>query len=279
MLQDKVRDLQLAFNEIEKITARKIEDLILLTEKELNKLKSEKFQLEAKLSSYNHCLENEKETKELLHNFQAIDESKVNQINNLESQIRMMKESQSQMQRSLDKSKKRERYLESVITHYAIPLPANMRSDRKSSGSSSSNNKSDSMVTESTPSKTDHCSSSSGNNHPSTSSDDLANSTSNGSGEQKFEIDKVTHQMIKQAQERANDVEKELSETKNHLNELFTELDTVSKSQMIIRTQNESLLKQITESQAMKETALQENLKLHNQLEEIRVQKQETDSK
>jgi hypothetical protein len=76
-----------------------------------------------------------------------------------------MKESQSQMQRSLDKSKKRERYLESVITHFAIPLPANMRSDRKTSSSGgSNNNKSDSMVTESTPSKTaDQSSSGSGN--------------------------------------------------------------------------------------------------------------------
>lgn len=82
-------------------------------------------------------------------------------------------------------------------------------------------------------------------------------------------IDILTQQLIKQAHDRTAALEQELLEMKNSVNDLIMEIESVTTEESNARAQSERLLKQIQDCQSLQRAALEENLKLQNQLEEL----------
>ena len=83
-------------------------------------------------------------------------------------------------------------------------------------------------------------------------------------------IFKANQAQLKQNQERMEDMQAELEDGKRNINDLIMEIESVAAEESNARMQNSRLLAQIAESQSMQRGALEENLKLQNQLEKLK---------
>lgn len=83
-------------------------------------------------------------------------------------------------------------------------------------------------------------------------------------------IFKANQAQLKQNQERMEDMEAELEDGKRNINDLIMEIESVATEESNARMQNSRLLAQIAESQSMQRGALEDNLKLQNQLEKLK---------
>lgn len=75
------------------------------------------------------------------------------------------------------------------------------------------------------------------------------------------------------------DLQRELEDARSNINDLILEIDGVAAEELKARTQSGRLLRQIAEYQGMQRVALEENLRLQNQIEDIRVKHAEAESK
>jgi chromosome segregation ATPase len=94
-----------------------------------------------------------------------------------------------------------------------------------------------------------------------------------------LQIFKANQQQIKQSQERVDEMQREIDDARSNINDLILEIEAVSAEESNTRAQNSRLLSQITESQSMQRDALEENLKLQNQIENLRAAHSEMESK
>lgn len=263
LLYQKVKDLQLALAQVETSASKKIEDFIFSIEKEFNMLKQEKQSLELKIKLLDSTVDSEQLSKALLQENQQLEDSKNLRLGSLEKESKSLQEVNQQLSRNLEKSRKRERYLESVISHFAIPLPSNAKPKTPSSIP---------------PPVIAHAVSSTPTPLLKPEGDDLS-SDPGFSDDGKLKLDQISHQMIKQTQERCSDLEKELNQVKTQVNDLITEIEAVSNHEAAAREQSEGLIKRIAESHCMQQMALDENLKLMNDLEDTKVKKTDAETK
>lgn len=82
-----------------------------------------------------------------------------------------------------------------------------------------------------------------------------------------------------QWEERLQDVQAELADARRNINDLIMEIETVALEESTIRNQNARLLSQVADCQSMQRTALEENLKLQNQIETIKSARVESEAK
>lgn len=85
--------------------------------------------------------------------------------------------------------------------------------------------------------------------------------------------------LLQQAQERIADMQKELQNSSNNINDLIMEIEAVSSEEAKARAQAARLQKQIAESQTLQRVALEENLHLHNQIEDVRASHKEVEGR
>jgi chromosome segregation ATPase len=71
----------------------------------------------------------------------------------------------------------------------------------------------------------------------------------------------------------------ELEDARGNMNDLITEIETVAAEEVKARTQSGRLLRQIAEYQSMQRVALEENLRLQNQIEDVKTKFAETEHK
>lgn len=83
-------------------------------------------------------------------------------------------------------------------------------------------------------------------------------------------IFKANQAQLKQNQERMEDMQAELEDGKRNINDLIMEIESVATEESNARMQNSRLLAQIAESQSMQRGALEDNLKLQNQVEKLK---------
>jgi chromosome segregation ATPase len=235
-LQEKIKDLEFAFTQVETISAKRVSDVVTALEKEFTQLKSEKSGLEMKLKTLQPTDQVEGQWKKLSQDYQSIEEMRNNKIITLENELKTLQETNSQLLKNTEKARKRERYLESVIMHYSLPLPESARPK---------------------PTK------------PSETSEEA----------EKLRVDQITQQLVKQAQERTTDLEKELTQVKANVDDLINEIEGMSNSEASTRAQSEGLLKQIHESQTIQQAVFEENLKLLTDIEEFKTRKTDSETR
>lgn len=85
--------------------------------------------------------------------------------------------------------------------------------------------------------------------------------------------------LLVQSQARIADLQTELVNASNNINDLIMEIETVSSEETKAREQGGRLLKQISDSQNMQRVALEENLHLHNQIDNVQAAQKETETK
>lgn len=169
----------------------------------------------------------------------AIEEIRTRKINQLERNIENLTAEKEQLQRHLDQSRARERELETAIAANTTGVSP--------TGSSTAESKPD------------------GHHH--------------AEGEPLPTNVQALQTMLSARQKRYQDIDKELTDSKSNVNDLILELETISGEETRSREQNERLLKQLSESQALQRDALEENLRLNEQMAEMKKSVKETDSK
>lgn len=85
--------------------------------------------------------------------------------------------------------------------------------------------------------------------------------------------------LVQQAQQRVEDMNREVANSASNINDLIMEIETVAAEEQKARDQGSRLLKQITECQSMQRVALEENLRLQNQIEELRMSHRDNEAK
>lgn len=89
----------------------------------------------------------------------------------------------------------------------------------------------------------------------------------------------ANEEVARQAQARAVDLQSELDASKNSTNDLILEIEAVCAEEVKSREQNMRLMKQISECQSMQRVALEENLKLQNQIEDLKSSKKDMEKR
>lgn len=263
VMQDKVKDLSLALSQVEANALAKVEEVVSVTQKEIQKINTEKAALETKLCSLQSDSAMIEQIKKQLDDKERLDAIKSSELRQLQNQLKSLQDNYSQSQRSLEKARKREKFLEHTIMAHAIPVPAHIKLEGLGG-----TKKSDSV-------------SEVGGDAPTSSSSTVDNGPTedNLDGDGKITIEDETQQLLRQAQERAADLEKELSDMKTSVNDLILEIETVSSAETESRKEAERLLTQISDCQGFQRAALEENLKLQNQLEELKSSKKDMETK
>ena len=75
------------------------------------------------------------------------------------------------------------------------------------------------------------------------------------------------------------DLRRELEDARNNVNDLILEIESVSEEEVKARTQAERIVAQISEYQSMQRVALEENMRLQDQIELIKGKSAEMESK
>ena len=85
--------------------------------------------------------------------------------------------------------------------------------------------------------------------------------------------------LVDQSKARVDDLQKELQNSSSNINDLIMEIETVAAEELKARAQGTRLLQQITECQSMQRVALEENLRLQNQIEDLRASNRDAEAK
>lgn len=248
-LQDKVRDLTLAVEQVEKGSAAKIAEFVQATEVELVKLRSEKASLEEKLVMHRQDRSILEQLKKNLNEYQTLEEAKKQEIEVLNQQVKNITATNEHLKEHLKSSRRREERLEKIILQHNIPLPQGLKIGKHTSSSSAA----------STPS---------GAADASTEEGELSQSA--------IETVHPNSTILSHYQKQVTELTTELSDARNTINDLITEIDSLSTQTQAMQNQNDSLLRQVVETQGLQTAILEENISLQNQIESGRKEQQDT---
>lgn len=248
-----MRNLELALSHLEALSAARIDEVIALTQKEIATIKAEKDAIQATMCGAQADLTMSEQLKTQLNEYQTLEELCNGEVAKLTNRVRQLSESQAIVQSNLDQSRMREATLEKSL------LAATAASSSISSNSNchSSNSNGDSGG-------------GSGENGTTTAADSSLN------GE---DVVLSPAQLVQQAHQRVEEMNREVQNSANNINDLIMEIETVAAEEAKARAQGSRLLKQITECQSMQRVALEENLRLQNQIEELRMSHRDNEAK
>lgn len=258
MLTKERDDYHFVVTQLEQVVSAKIDAVVQETQQEIQRVRNEKAVLETRLCALQASADVSDQLKAQVTELLALEDARNNRIRHLEHEVGVLQETQRQLQRSLDKARRREKALEQQLT--------SMNAGTSKAGGSNGTN----VVSSSGASNAVSSSSGSAATH----SDNTANiSSSTEAGGDNIQL------LLQQAQERCADLEAELVETKASINDFISEIDAVSTEESTARSQSERLLKQIHDYQTVQRDALQDNLRLHAALEESKSALQEMEQK
>lgn len=262
MLTKERDDYHFVVTQLEQVVSAKIDAVVQETQQEIQRVRNEKAVLETRLCALQASADVSDQLKAQVTELLALEDARNNRIRHLEHEVGVLQETQRQLQRSLDKARRREKALEQQL--------ASMNGGTSKAGGTNGTN----VASSSGAGNAVSSSSGSATTHSDTSSDNTANiSSSAEAGGDNIQL------LLQQAQERCADLEAELVETKASINDFISEIDAVSTEESTARSQSERLLKQIHDYQTVQRDALQDNLRLHAALEESKSALQEMEQK
>lgn len=266
-----MRNLELALSHLEAISAARIDEVIALTQKEISAAKAERDTVQATLCSLQADATMIEQLKTQLAEFQNIGELCTSEVNKVQQRVRHLTETETVLQSNLDASRAREAELEQALSNKAAAETADE----------------DTPETEEVVAAAD---------------DSTKSHTRSGSleeGEERMDVDtsvdgaasmavtapvkpvkRSDYQLlVDHSRARVDDLEKELQNASSNINDLIMEIETVATEETKTRAQNGRLLQQIAECQSMQRVALEENLRLQNQIEDLRVSNRDVETK
>ncbi len=261
----------IALSHLEAISAARIDEVITLTQKEISNAKAEKDAVQATLCSLQADATMIEQLKTQLIEFQNIGELCNSEVSKVQQRVRHLTETQVVLQSSLDASRAREMELEQTLTSKAT------------AETSEEGNTIDAVAAADNSTK------------PHTRSGSLEE------GEERMEVDTTAdgpsstttttttpskplkrsdfQLLVDHSRARVDDLEKELQNASSNINDLIMEIETVATEEAKTRAQNGRLLQQIAECQSMQRVALEENLRLQNQIEDLRASNRDVETK
>ena len=256
-MQDKVRDLELALTELEAVSISRIEEVVEVTAKEMASVKAERDTLKTALSSSNADIIMADHLRRQLADYESVKELCTHEVSNLQSQVRMLTETNQMLRVNLEKTRRRELSMEEKLLMFdrnnaaadkeVLPVVASPLISECADRSVPT----DEMIM--------------GNNNEESRVDSI--------GVQVAEL------VVKQSQERILDLERELSDARSNVDDLILEIETVANDESKARHQCFDLLKQISEYQAMQRIALEENLHLQDSIDDLKSSSKDIETK
>jgi chromosome segregation ATPase len=282
MLQDKVKDLTLALNLVEKTATQKISEVINECDKVIVRVNNEKQGLENKLSTLQAEMASIDQMKAQLKQFQSLEDARNGKIRQLEQQVELLQTTIQKHVQHIELLQKREGQLIAVLKQYAVG-----GNEKKANGSGGADAEGGEGVFAEAVSLSVILETSTTKHVDAATTSSFVNMMDDGEDREDGEIATPpslsqllhTHQLLTLAEERVAFLEKEVADHKRSLHDLIVEIETVSNEESNSRKQTEILLKQVQESQSMQRAALEENLKLTNSLEEMVEEKKQRDQK
>jgi TolA-binding protein len=115
LLQDKVRNLELALSHLEAISAARIDEVVTLAQKEIATHKAEKDAAHTTLCTLRTDLALTEQMKTQLAEYTSLEELRANEVQMLQARVKALSENQQLLQNSLDASRAREDELQRLI--------------------------------------------------------------------------------------------------------------------------------------------------------------------
>jgi len=254
-LQDKVKDLELALTELEAVSISRIEEVVEVTAKEIASVKAERDALKTTLSSSNADIIMADHLRRQLADYESVKELCIHEVSTLQSQVRMLTETNQVLRVNLEKTRRRESSMEEQL----LVFDRNAAADKEALlvVASSLNSK---CADRSVP------------------TDEMIVGNNNNE-ESRVESVRVSELVVKQSQERILDLERELSDARSNVDDLILEIETVANDESKARHQCFDLLKQISEYQAMQRIALEENLHLQDSIDDLKSSSKDIETK
>jgi len=254
-LQDKVRDLELALTELEAVSISRIEEVVEVTAKEIASVKAERDALKTTLSSSNADIIMADHLRRQLADYESVKELCIHEVSTLQSQVRMLTETNQVLRVNLEKTRRRESSMEEQL----LVFDRNAAADKEAL-----------LVVAS--SLNSECA------DRSVPTDEMIVDNNNNE-ESKVDSVRVAELVVKQSQERILDLERELSDARSNVDDLILEIETVANDESKARHQCFDLLKQISEYQAMQRIALEENLHLQDSIDDLKCSSKDIETK
>ena len=256
-MQDKVRDLELALTELEAVSISRIEEVVEVTAKEIASVKAERDALKTTLSSSNADIIMADHLRRQLADYESVKELCIHEVSTLQSQVRMLTETNQVLRVNLEKTRRRESNMEEQLLVFDRNAAATADKEALLVVASSLNSE---CADRSVP------------------TDEIIVGNNNNE-ESKVESVRVAELVVKQSQERILDLERELSDARSNVDDLILEIETVANDESKARHQCFDLLKQISEYQAMQRIALEENLHLQDSIDDLKSSSKDIETK
>jgi len=255
-LQDKVRDLELALTELEAVSISRIEEVVEVTAKEIASVKAERDALKTTLSSSNADIIMADHLRRQLADYESVKELCIHEVSTLQSQVRMLTETNQVLRVNLEKTRRRESSMEEQLLVFDRNAAAADKEALLVVASSLNSECADRSVP----------------------TDEMIVDNNNNE-ESKVDSVRVAELVVKQSQERILDLERELSDARSNVDDLILEIETVANDESKARHQCFDLLKQISEYQAMQRIALEENLHLQDSIDDLKSSSKDIETK
>lgn len=256
-----MRDLELALTELEAVSIARIEEVVEVTAKEMASVRAERDALKTSLSSSNADIIMTDHLRRQLADYESVKELCIHEVGTLQSQVRMLTETNQVLRVNLENTRRRESSMELLLLEGTISKGA-------SSASSSS-------CTAGATAGDDAVASNSECADISVPTDEMVVGN-NADGK----VDSVAAELVvKQSQERILDLERELVDARSNVDDLILEIETVANDESKARHQCFDLLKQISEYQAMQRIALEENLHLQDSIDDLKSSSKDIETK
>lgn len=225
--------------QLESVTAAKVASVVSATEQEIARVKTDKLALENRISAMQANADVAQQLKTQVQEWQHVDSARQQRIAQLEKDIQHWHSTVRVAEQNLQQARKREQVLEQIIVQCQIPVPSQLKLTL-----------------------------------PPTTNSDNSSGTENNAGEghtdKRVLVDQASQLIIQQLQERGQELEKELQDTKASIHDFLTEIDAVSNQEIVSRQQSERLLQQIHDYQSIQRDALQENIRLQSSVEDMK---------
>lgn len=238
-----MRNLETALMQVEAVSKARLEELMTITEKEIATVRSQKDALQTTLFSTQADLAVTGQLKTQLAEYQAMEGLCNSEVKKLHNELKMMTDTQTMLRRHLAESKERELALESRLQQSQGHLHEAVVTMEEGSGLDQCEAKDDGPAA------------------PIAVRSAAAVPTQPVSA----------HHVV--------DLQQELDDARNNINDLISEIEAVAAEEVKARSQSGRLLRQIAEYQSMQRVALEENLRLQNQIDDIKVKYTETESR
>ena len=267
-LQEKVRNMELAMLQLEAVSAARIDEVVTATEQKVAAVTAEKDALRTKLCAAEADLHVMQSMRRQLAEYGTLEELCNSELAKLQHQVKLLHSTQGILQQDLNRAREREAELELVaLDKLQQKIEAGDVVDGAPTTAAAAEG---TDATEVTTPATTAFDSDGGSNDP--------NISSAASIPQTFKLSEA-QLVVKTSHERVADLQRELEDARSNINDLILEIEAVSNDAVRAREQGGNLLTQVTEIQAMQRSALEENLILQNQIEDMKTSKRDIEAK